>query len=217
MTAVLQTTDTDLVNVTLAPASPLLAQGLADGLRAFAGIAEVDVVVNVDDLAASLLRPGRVVVFQPDFFADHGVVDVARGLARCAATRSIALMACAGPRLHDDLVRAGSAGIFSMRRSTAELARSIVEVARGATLAYDSELRGDGLRRAGQRGLSPREHEVLELLVGGCSNRAISERLFISQHTARHHVQAVLDKLEANSRVEAAAIAIRDRLVDEAH
>jgi DNA-binding NarL/FixJ family response regulator len=102
-----------------------------------------------------------------------------------------------------------------MRRSTEELARAIIEISRGATLAYDPALQGDGRRRARDRGLSTRECDVLELLVEGRSNRAIGERLFISQHTARHHVQAVLAKLDVNSRIEAVAIAIRDRLVDE--
>jgi DNA-binding NarL/FixJ family response regulator len=207
--------DAGLVTVALAPESPLLARGLADGLRAFDDIAEVEVARSLDDLVASVRRLRRVVVFQPRFFANTDPVDAVRGLARCPGTHSLALMANASPRLHDDFVRAGSSGIFPLRRSTEELARAVVEVSRGATLAYDPELRGDGALRARQRGLSGREYEVLELLVEGRSNRAIGEVLFISQHTARHHVQAVLAKLGVNSRVEAAAIAIREHLVDE--
>ncbi len=216
MTAVLPpAADAGLVTVTLAPTSPLLARGLAEGLRSFDGIADVEVARSLDDLVASVRRLHRVVVFQPEFFSERNPLDAVRGLARCPENHSVALMANASPRLHEDFVRAGSAGIFPMRRSTEELARAIVEISRGATLAYDPALQGDGRRRARARGLSAREYDVLELLVEGRSNRAIGELLFISQHTARHHVQAVLAKLDVNSRVEAAAIAIRDRLVDE--
>ena len=58
-------------------------------------------------------------------------------------------------------------------------------------------------------GLSAREWEVLELVAAGRSNGEIAEALFISPKTASVHVTHILDKLGVNSRVEAAAIAIR--------
>ena len=61
--------------------------------------------------------------------------------------------------------------------------------------------------------LSPREVEVLRLLVAGCSDREIGARLFISPRTASRHVGAILTKLEVVSRGEAAVRALRDRLV----
>jgi DNA-binding NarL/FixJ family response regulator len=54
-------------------------------------------------------------------------------------------------------------------------------------------------------GLTPREWEVLALLAGGASNRAIAERLVISPHTAVRHVASVLAKLGARSRGAAVA------------
>jgi DNA-binding NarL/FixJ family response regulator len=61
--------------------------------------------------------------------------------------------------------------------------------------------------------LSPREREILRLLVDGCSNPEIADRLFISPATARTHVSNILGKLGVASRTEAAARAIRDALV----
>jgi two-component system, NarL family, nitrate/nitrite response regulator NarL len=57
--------------------------------------------------------------------------------------------------------------------------------------------------------LSPREQEVLELLSEGLSNRDIAERLGISRHTAKFHVNAILDKLGATTRTEAVVLAAR--------
>lgn len=57
--------------------------------------------------------------------------------------------------------------------------------------------------------LSPREHEVIELLAEGLSNRDIAERLGISRHTAKFHVNAILDKLGATTRTEAVVLAAR--------
>jgi DNA-binding NarL/FixJ family response regulator len=61
--------------------------------------------------------------------------------------------------------------------------------------------------------LTPRETEVLSLLVEGLGNRAIAARLGISEHTAKFHVGAVLGKLGAQSRSEAVGLAARLGLV----
>ena len=58
-------------------------------------------------------------------------------------------------------------------------------------------------------GLTPRELEVLGLLVEGRSNRQIAEQLFISGKTASVHVTNILAKLGVHSRLEAAAMARR--------
>jgi DNA-binding NarL/FixJ family response regulator len=55
--------------------------------------------------------------------------------------------------------------------------------------------------------LTRRQLEVLALLESGFSNAEIASRLFISEKTAGHHVSAILQKLGAASRGEAAAAA----------
>jgi len=62
--------------------------------------------------------------------------------------------------------------------------------------------------------LSPRERDVLGHLANGLTNRAISERLCISQHTVHRHVTSILRKLDLPSRAAAAAYAARKGLVD---
>jgi DNA-binding CsgD family transcriptional regulator/tetratricopeptide (TPR) repeat protein len=61
----------------------------------------------------------------------------------------------------------------------------------------------------GLAGLTPREVEVLRLLVEGRSNRQIAEELFISGKTASVHVTNLMAKLGVHSRLEAAAMARR--------
>ncbi|WP_236960567.1 response regulator transcription factor [Methylobacterium durans] len=57
--------------------------------------------------------------------------------------------------------------------------------------------------------LTPRELEVLALLAEGASNKAIARQLCISVHTAKFHVGALLDKLDADGRTGAVAHAAR--------
>jgi DNA-binding CsgD family transcriptional regulator len=61
--------------------------------------------------------------------------------------------------------------------------------------------------------LSPRELDVLRLLVASRTDREIAETLFISPRTASRHVGAILAKLDVASRGEAAVYAVRHRLV----
>lgn len=61
--------------------------------------------------------------------------------------------------------------------------------------------------------LTPREREVLGLLAEGLSNKAIADRLAISDHTAKFHVNAVLAKLGVQRRTEAVVRAARLGLV----
>ena len=72
------------------------------------------------------------------------------------------------------------------------------------------------LQRVTQRpgwDLTAREQEILQLLGEGLSNAAIAARLVVSVHTVRNHVQNLLSKLGAHSKLEALAIALREGLL----
>ncbi len=60
---------------------------------------------------------------------------------------------------------------------------------------------------------TPREQQVLQLLAEGLTNRAIAQELNISQHTAKFHVNSILNKLNVQSRTEAVVQATRLGLI----
>jgi DNA-binding NarL/FixJ family response regulator len=61
--------------------------------------------------------------------------------------------------------------------------------------------------------LTQRELEILELIVGGCSNGQIAEKLYITVGTVKTHVRNILNKLCADDRTQAAVRALRSGLV----
>ncbi|MFP2961004.1 helix-turn-helix domain-containing protein, partial [Myxococcus sp. 1LA] len=102
----------------------------------------------------------------------------------------------------------------------AALVAALLSVARGLAV-FDpalAELRGTSratltARNSSPDALTPREREVLGLLAEGLSNKVIADRLDISEHTAKFHVNAVLAKLGVQRRTEAVVRAAKLGLV----
>jgi non-specific serine/threonine protein kinase len=82
-----------------------------------------------------------------------------------------------------------------------------------AAIAYGLTRQAPSATRANERlGLTQREHEVARLIVEGCSNREIAERLVISERTAEAHVSNLLGKANVRSRAQFAVWALQHRL-----
>ncbi len=61
--------------------------------------------------------------------------------------------------------------------------------------------------------LTPRELQILSMVVDGLSNNEISEKLFISIETVRNHIRHIYEKLHVHSKSQAVVLAIKQRLV----
>jgi DNA-binding NarL/FixJ family response regulator len=117
-----------------------------------------------------------------------------------------------------DAQAAGALGLLLRDADGPRLAAALAAVAQGLAVGEPALLVPPPAPRpaavaAALPALTPRELEVLELLVQGLTNRAIAERLGISDHTAKFHVTAILSKLGAESRTEATVLAARLGLI----
>lgn len=114
----------------------------------------------------------------------------------------------------DTLVRAldsGARGFALKAGAPEELLTALRAVVRGESYV-DERLRPLLLARFTTERigvLSPREREVLDLLAQGLNGEEVAERLVLSPETVRTHVRNAMEKLEANTRVHAVAIALR--------
>jgi predicted ATPase/DNA-binding CsgD family transcriptional regulator len=114
--------------------------------------------------------------------------------------------AAARRQIGDDAYKA--AWMVGQRMRPAEIT---ADVDRVLTAADARELRSSSDQD--RTHLTPREREVLRLLVEGRSNPEIAAALFVSPRTAETHVTHILGKLGVTSRTEAAAHAVRDGLI----
>jgi two-component system, NarL family, nitrate/nitrite response regulator NarL len=64
------------------------------------------------------------------------------------------------------------------------------------------------------RGLTPREREIIAAVASGCGNGEIARQLAISEHTVKHHLTNIFDKLGVSTRLELALLAVAQGLVD---
>ncbi|MEV6718079.1 response regulator transcription factor [Lentzea sp. NPDC051208] len=117
------------------------------------------------------------------------------------------------------VAEAGGAGLILKSARLDDLVEAVRRVAAGEVV-FDPKLLAGVLDRLTGRvsatgaTLTARERETLSLLAEGASTDEISTRLGVARNTARNHVQHVLDKLGASSKLEAVSIARREGLLD---
>jgi NarL family two-component system response regulator LiaR len=137
---------------------------------------------------------------------------------RFPGIRVVALTSFQEEGLVESALQAGAISYLLKNVSAEALGEAIRSAAAGRpTLAPEA---AQDLVRSATKGpqpgsdLTPREREVLGLMVRGMSNKEIAQALVVSQSTAKFHVSRILAKLGASGRTEAVTIALQHRLVD---
>jgi DNA-binding NarL/FixJ family response regulator len=111
-------------------------------------------------------------------------------------------------------LESGAKGYILKEAPHDTLVRAIERVAAGDTFIDPALMPSFLSGREREEMLTPREREILQLLADGMSNADAAKRLFISQETVKSHVRHILAKLEADTRTQAVAIALRDAIID---
>jgi DNA-binding NarL/FixJ family response regulator len=111
-----------------------------------------------------------------------------------------------------EVLDAGAKGFVLKDAPLEDLMRALEMVADGGVYV-DPALAGVLIDSKGTGRLTPREREVLRLAADGLSSKKIGERLFLSPQTVRGHVGNAMGKLQAHTRTQAVATALRERLI----
>jgi DNA-binding NarL/FixJ family response regulator len=146
-----------------------------------------------------------------------GGIEVAREVAlRAPATSTILYTGLNERRLLFDALDAGARGFVLKGSPLDDLVTAVRFVERGEV--YVDPALATTLIRAklpsGAPTLSPRERDVLRLLADGRSNEQIAQAIHIAPDTVRTYIGRAMEKLDADTRTQAVAIAIRQSLID---
>jgi DNA-binding NarL/FixJ family response regulator len=144
-------------------------------------------------------------------------LDVLKHLhASQASTRVILYTGYGDDALLSEALDAGVGGVLDKEAPLDDLVRAIQIVAEGGTYLDPTAAAAliQQQRRTRDHGLTQREREVLRLLADGMTNDQIGAELSISPQTVRTHVQKAMEKLGAQTRVQAVATALRESLIN---
>jgi DNA-binding NarL/FixJ family response regulator len=189
---------------------------------AMRGAEDIEVVAVAHDVKSALATLGEVrpdVVLADYHLPDGTGADIARAVrSSLPATAVLVLTGDPSAFTLADVARSGAAGHLTKERGFDDVVGAVRAAAAGEVLFSSSELQRLLLAERSEPAsatepLTPRELEVLHLLASGASTGAAAASLGISTATLRAHVQAVLRKLGAHSRLEAVAEAARLGLV----
>ena len=143
-------------------------------------------------------------------------IEVARLVGKSAPDTAVILYTAFGDRaLLTEAMDAGARGFVLKEAPLAEVVRAVELVAAGRTYV-DPVLAGVLSSSAATEKMSTltqRERDVLRLLADGMSNDEIGKELFISPETVRTHVRKAMAKLDADTRTQAVATALRQSLI----
>lgn len=158
--------------------------------------------------SATALRPD-VVILDYDLPDADGVSVIASMKQACPSARVLMLTSYTDPVVLSEAMDAGCSGFITKRNGASEILTAVLAVASNETPVSPDMVRSLVGRDPVGLGsdLTNREIEVLRIASKGRSNKEIAAELFLSVNTVRNHMQHVLNKLGAHSKLEAAAIA----------
>jgi DNA-binding NarL/FixJ family response regulator len=118
-----------------------------------------------------------------------------------------------GARLLAEALKAGVKGYVRKDSPPEDLVRAI-RAARSGDFYVDPALSSTIVLEEGDRTLTARQREILQMLADGMQTEAVAKKLGLSTETVRTHTKRILAKLHADTRTQAVAIAIRNGLIE---
>ena len=191
---------------------PVVRQGIRALLeRELPGV-EVSDAANAASAAANSSPTPDVVIVDPSHAGGNveGLVTEIR--ETLDSTAIVVFTGNGGPRLLADALKAGVKGYVRKDSPPEDLVRAI-RAAQSGEFYVDPALSSTIVLEEGDRTLTARQREILQMLADGMQTDAVARQLGLSTETVRTHTKRILAKLHADTRTQAVAIAIRNGLI----
>ena len=209
----------DKIRIVLCDDHPLFREGVASILREEPDFEIVGQGASADE-AIQLAREHMPDLIMLDIDMPGGGLNAIQAIATaCPATRIMMLTVSEEEDHVVKALKAGASAYVLKGVAARELLRVLRDVAEGqgyvtpalaASLLTENRPAPPTTEKpaAGQLDdLTEREHQILELVAAGFSNKEIGQRLYLTEKTVKHYMTNILQKLHVRNRVEAALIA----------
>jgi DNA-binding NarL/FixJ family response regulator len=192
---------------------PVVRAGVRAVLEeAFEG-AEVADASSLDAVGEAFGEEGPDVVVVDPWKAGADVAGTVERLRTEIDAPIVIFTSDGGARLLSDALKAGVKGYVRKDSPSEDLIRAI-DAARSGEFYVDPGLSSTIVLDEGDKTLSARQREILQMLADGMQTEAVAQRLGLSTETVRTHTKRILAKLQASTRTQAVAIGLRHGLIE---
>lgn len=192
---------------------PVVRQGVRALLERGIEAAEVTDAASMqaalDDMGTNL---PDVTIVDP-WRAGGDVESILAAITSKVGSPIVVFTADGGARLLSDALKAGVKGYVRKDSPGEDLVRAI-QAARDGEFYVDPALSSTIVLDEGDKTLSARQREILQMLADGMQTEAVAIKLGLSTETVRTHTKRILAKLSADTRTQAVAIGIRTGLIE---
>lgn len=201
----------------------VLREAIADLL---ATPSDIQVIGQAGDLKSAyealggLDRPPDLVILDIKLPGANGTRAIPELLRRFPECRILIFTMYDNPGYVWNTINAGASGYLLKNASREELLRAVRAIAGGGgylqaevTLPMVRRIVDEAKAAAGGNALSAREIEILEALAKGQSNKSMARELDSTEEAIKSHLRRIYEKLGANDRAHAVAIALREQLI----
>ncbi|OBB26533.1 DNA-binding response regulator [Mycolicibacterium peregrinum] len=217
-----------MINVFIADDQAMVRQGFGALLAAQPDISVIGDASNGRVAVAEVKRLRPDVVLMDVRMPEMNGLDAAREILSMTMTPPVRVLMLTTFDIDEyvyEALGAGASGFLLKDAPADDLIRAVRIVDAGEALLAPTVTRrliADVVQRRptprpwsqGLSTLTPREHEVLELIAKGLSNAEIADRLFVTEHTVKTHVGNVFAKLALRDRAQAVVFAYESGLVN---
>jgi DNA-binding NarL/FixJ family response regulator len=211
-----------MIRVLIVASSSISQRGLEDLLRASTSLQVVGALSDLGQLSENLEELQPDVLIAEITGQDRTLPEEILKLSEEAPVAIVLLVDDANSERDLDALRNGVRAVLPRNMSPVGIVAAVEAVGAGLavllpegvdTLLRESTASHRAVSPPLVEALTPREIEVLGMMVEGWGNKEISTRLGISEHTVKFHVASIMGKLNASSRTEAVTSGIRHGLI----
>ncbi len=200
------------LRATIIDEHPIVRQGVQALIEHTFSGAVVSCARDLDAATAGADGAGSDIVVVDPWKAGADVAELVKRLRKELGAPIVIFTADGGARLLSEAVKAGVKGYVRKDSPSSDLIRAI-EAARAGEFYIDPSLSASIVLEEGDRTLSARQREILQMLAHGMQTDHVAKELGLSTETVRTHTKRILAKLEASTRTQAVAIGIRYGLI----